>query len=150
MTKLVQVLQKKLQSYEEKEIEDEILAGDQAFNQACMQINLSPPKKSTAVSTSSSFTTKHTSNNNSYVTPQHNSHPQQVIQSPSYGISPSHHRPTGTLQHTQQTSIITTTLVIVEILPAPLSNVLVLSTLVLLTPTQEHHTIVELDDKLIL
>ena len=99
MTKLVQVLQKKLESYEEKEFEQQILAGDEAFNQACMQINLSPPEKSTAtISTSSSYTTKPISNNNSYVTPQHNSHrptPQQVIPSPSYGISPSHHRPTG-------------------------------------------------------
>jgi len=98
MTKLVQVLQKKLQTYEEKEFEEQILAGDEAFNQACMQINLSPPEKNTTISTSSSFTTKPTSNNNSYVTPQHNSHrptPQQVIPSPSYGISPSHHRPTG-------------------------------------------------------
>ena len=97
-TKVIQVLQKKLQSYKEKEFEDQILAGNEPFNQACMQINLSSPEKSTAVSTSSSFTTKPTSNNNSYVTPQHNSHrptPQQVILYPSYGISPSHHRPTG-------------------------------------------------------
>ena len=57
MTKLVQVLQKKLQSYKEKEFEEQILAGDEAFNQACMQINLSPPEKNTTVSTSSSFTT---------------------------------------------------------------------------------------------
>ena len=87
-----------MQLYKEKEFKDQILAGDEAFNQAFMQINLCLPNKSTAVSTSSSFTTKPTSNNNSYVTPQHNSHrptPQQVIPSPSYGISPSHHRPTG-------------------------------------------------------
>ena len=87
-----------MQSFEEMEFKDQVLAGDKAFNQACMQINLSSPEKSTAVSTSSSFTTKPTSNNNSYVTPHNNSHrptPQQVIPSPSYGISPSHHRPTG-------------------------------------------------------
>lgn len=43
MTKMVQVLERKLQSYEEKEFNDQIFPGDNAFNEACMQIDLSTP-----------------------------------------------------------------------------------------------------------
>ena len=87
------MLQKKLQAYEEREFNDQILAGDAAFNEACMQIDLSPPINSN-VSTSTSATTKPTSTNNTYITPQHhNSHrptPQQLHHSPTFGILPTH------------------------------------------------------------
>ena len=96
MTKMVQVLQKKLQSYEEREFNDQILAGDDAFNEACMQIDLSPPINSN-VPTSTSATTKPSSTNNTYITPQHhNCHrptPQQIHHSPTFGISPTHQNP---------------------------------------------------------
>ena len=87
MTKMVQVLQKILQQYEEREFNEQILAGDAAFNEACMQIDLSPP--TTSATTKSTSTT-----NNTYITPQHhNSHrptPQQLHHSPTFGILPTH------------------------------------------------------------
>ena len=89
MTKMVQVLQKKLHMYEEREFNEQILVGDEAFNEACMQIDLSPQIKKN-LSTSTSDTTKPTSTNNTYITPQHNSHrptPQQIHHSPTFGIS---------------------------------------------------------------
>ena len=99
MTKMVQVLQKKLQAYEEREFNDQILAGDAAFNEACMQIDLSPP--TTSATTKSTSTT-----NNTYITPQHhNSHrptPQQLHHSPTFGISPTHRNQMR--QHTSTTS----------------------------------------------
>ena len=103
MTKMVQVLQKKLESYEDKEFNEQILAGDVAFNEACMQIDLSPPIK-TNLPTSTSTTTKPTTTNNTYITPQHNSHrptPQQIHHSPTFGISPIHQ---NSLQHRNTTS----------------------------------------------
>ena len=78
------------------------MAGDVAFNEACMQIDLSPPINSN-VSTSSSVNTKPTSTNNTYITPQqHNSHrptTQQIHHSPTFGISPTRQK-----QMTQRTT----------------------------------------------